>query len=120
MLSADRKRADKGSKLIVLISKGAVFLRLYFFISQNLVFPCDFIDNNIRIKYHIIMIKIMFPTLGIPVILTGAIRTSTPVVKPCLILLILIKLKNRYLHVDFQSDNSNNKKVTLDELALLN
>ncbi len=45
------------------------------------------------------------------------------VVKPCLILLILIKWKNRYLHIDFQSDiqsdNSNNQNVTLDELALL-
>lgn len=33
------------------------------------------------------------------------------------------ELKNRYLHVDFQSDiqsdNSNNQNVTLDELALL-
>lgn len=33
------------------------------------------------------------------------------------------ELKSRYLHIDFQSDiqsdNSNNKNVTLDELALL-
>lgn len=32
-------------------------------------------------------------------------------------------MKNRYLHIDFQSDiqsdNSNNQNVTLDELALL-
>lgn len=45
------------------------------------------------------------------------------VAKHCLIHLILIKLKNRFLHVDFQSDiqsdNLNNQNVTLDELALL-
>lgn len=29
------------------------------------------------------------------------------------------ELKNRYLRVDFQNDNSSNQNVTLDELALL-
>ena len=29
------------------------------------------------------------------------------------------ELKNRYMRVDFQNDNSSNQNVTLDELALL-